>query len=158
MRRVSIAVLGLLVILLLGCQAPAPPPPPDTSAEDKAAIEATTPVWEEAFNAGDAATIAGLYTPDGILYPPNAEPVQGREAIQAFWQGVIDTGIKGKLVIEETGVDGDMGFKLGTFELMTAEGEPVDMGHWMEVWMRTDEGWFSARDMWNSDMPAADAE
>ena len=40
------------------------------SAQSK--IEAALKVFTNAFNAGDAATVAGLYTPNAILLPPGA--------------------------------------------------------------------------------------
>ena len=46
------------------------------------------------FGRGDAAGMADLYTDDGQLLPPNSDFMTGKEAIQAFWQALMDMGIK----------------------------------------------------------------
>lgn len=123
------------------------------NSADHAAITAATQAWIDAFNSGDAATIAGMMSSDGQLFPPNSVVVQGREAIQAFWQGFIDMGVKGSLEITEIQVSGDMAFKTGTFQITDPDGNEVDHGTYLELWSRIDGEWFFHRDIWNSDVP-----
>ncbi len=47
-------------------------------------IDETLVRFVSAFNEGDAATVASFYTEDAALLPPDAQPVNGRDAIQAF--------------------------------------------------------------------------
>ena len=56
----------------------------------KPSLKEMTPKWQAALNAGDAAGVAALYTDDGVLHPPNSAPVNGRDAIEAFWAGVTE--------------------------------------------------------------------
>ena len=58
------------------------------------AIESADEVFMEASRKGDAAGLAALYTEEGQLMPPNAGFQTGGQAIQAFWQAVVDAGIK----------------------------------------------------------------
>ena len=59
----------------------------------QAHIEEIASNFKAAFNAGDAATVASFYSEDAALFPPGEDRVDGRPAIQAFWQGAIDAGM-----------------------------------------------------------------
>ena len=120
---------------------------------DSAVISAATKKWEDAFNSGDAATIAAMMSADGQLFPPNGDNVEGREAIQAFWQGFIDTGVKGALEETEIAVSGDLAYKTGNFRILDPDGSELDHGTYLEVWSRIDGTWQFHRDMWNSSVP-----
>jgi uncharacterized protein (TIGR02246 family) len=50
--------------------------------------------WNEAFNSGDAAAVAALYTEDGTVLPHTHAVVRGPTAISDFWAGMISAGIK----------------------------------------------------------------
>ena|SRR5215217_130715 len=43
--------------------------------------------WSRLFNKGDAAALAGMYTDDAYLMPPQADLVRGRDGIQQVWKG-----------------------------------------------------------------------
>jgi Nuclear transport factor 2 (NTF2) domain len=49
-------------------------------------IEAREQEFVEAFNSGDASGVACLFTEDGRVLPPNADAVQGRASIEAFFK------------------------------------------------------------------------
>jgi hypothetical protein len=55
------------------------------------AIEAQNRKFANAFPQGDAEAIGRLYTSDAKVIPPDAEIASGREAIAAFWKGVMTT-------------------------------------------------------------------
>ena len=61
-------------------------------ADEAADIKAQNAAFEEAFNAGDSAAVAALYTEDAIALPPGGPMVEGRAAIQEMWQGAMDGG------------------------------------------------------------------
>ena len=50
--------------------------------------------WNTAFNGGDAAAVAALYTLDGIVLPPAHAAVKGTAAIAEFWAGLISAGVR----------------------------------------------------------------
>lgn len=100
--------------------------------------------WEEAFNAGDAATHAMLYTEDAILLPPDAGVVQGREAVQALWQSFMDAGIKNADLVT-TGITdlGDTVNEMGTFTLEAPDGSGGTVtvaGKYLVVYERAEDG------------------
>jgi len=57
-------------------------------------VAAANQKFMAAFARGDGAGIAALYSESGQLVQPNGEVISGREAIQKYWQGTIDSGIK----------------------------------------------------------------
>ncbi len=50
--------------------------------------------WQVAFNNQDAAGCAAQYAEDAVMVAKPFGTFEGREAIQAFWQNVIDQGFK----------------------------------------------------------------
>jgi ketosteroid isomerase-like protein len=120
---------------------------------DMRVLTTATSVWMDAFNSGDAVTIAGLSSENGALLPPNGRAIVGREAIYSYWKGLLtDSNTTVELVNVETVVEGDLGYKAGRFELVdAATGSSVDQGKYIQIWKRSPLGyWELHRDMWNS--------
>ena len=108
-----------------------------------------------AFNSGDAAALAALYTEEGQLLPPNSGFVSGREAIQGFWQAVMDMGIKGaRLETGEVEAHGDTIVEVSTFKLLGEGGQVLDEGKYIVIWKQEGGGWKLHRDIFNSSLPA----
>ena len=129
------------------------------AAEDvRAAIEQTNVQIVEAFKAGDAAAIAGFYSEDAKMLPPEATEVAGRDAIQKLWQGWLDDGFK-DLTLESIEVEasGDLAYEIGDFSLQVpAENNTMvtATGNYLVVWKRASGGdWQQHVDTWN-DAPA----
>ena len=122
--------------------------------EAEAAVKASAQNWEAGWNAGDGAAIAALYTQDATVMPPASEPVQGREAIQAFWQAAIDAtpGSTEDLETVHVQVLGDTAIEVGTYTNAGPDGEHLDHGKFVAVWQKVDGEWKIARDIFNSNM------
>ena len=105
----------------------------------------------------DAAALAALYTKGGQILPPNSDVVTGREAIQGFWQAVMDMGIRrAELEIVEVEDHGKTAIEVSRFTLY-AEGDAVaDRGKYIVVWKRKKGVWKLHRDIFNSSMPPAE--
>lgn len=126
-----------------------------TSTEVRAAIAAADENFMAAFNRGDAAGVAALYTEDGQMLPPNSDFVKGKQAVQGFWQAVMDMGIKGvKIVIGEVESHGDTAIEVSTFELQGDGGQVLDAGKFIVIWKQEDGQWKLHRDIFNSSLPA----
>ena len=124
---------------------------------DMRVLTTATTVWMEAFNSGDAVTIAGLSSENGALLPPNGRAIIGRDAIFSYWRDLLtDSGTTVELVNIETVVEGDLGYKAGRFELVdSTTGTSVDQGKYIQIWKRSPQGyWELHRDMWNSSVKA----
>ena len=107
-----------------------------------------------AFNAGDGAGVAALYTDDAALLPPGEARIDGRAAIEAFWQGAIDAGLSDlALQVDEVEEDGAFAYEVSSFSL-AAPGENdtkvTVTGKYIVVWKKGDDGtWRLHRDIWN---------
>ena len=64
-------------------------PAPDLLLE---AITAASERWKNAFNRGDAAGCAAQYEADAVMHARPFGTFTGRDAIQGFWQQLIDDG------------------------------------------------------------------
>jgi uncharacterized protein (TIGR02246 family) len=144
MKRMLLAFVGLLIAL-----------PATAWAQDdaKAQIEAVSAKWQAAYNSGDGAAVAALYTEDGALMPPNAEPVMGTKAIQAFWDEGMASGVTFELKTKEVYEAGDMLVEVGGYVGTAADGSHADHGKFVVVYKKVDGEWKLHRDIWNSSMP-----
>lgn len=106
-----------------------------------------------AFNAGDGAGVAALYTEDAALLPPGGTEVNGRAAIQEFWQGAIDSGMKiDSLGAVEVDASGALAGEVGAFVLSVPgdEGTSKVAGKYIVIWKRQGHNWLLHRDIWNT--------
>jgi uncharacterized protein (TIGR02246 family) len=129
-------------------------------AEDPAAVrsalEAINAQHVDAFNQGDVATFAQVYTEDARILPPGMAPIEGRAQIQEFWTGgAQQMGMRDlELTTDEVQVAGDHAFEQGRFQFMT-NGGPAQ-GKYLVVWQKQPDGsWKWHRDIWN-ESPAAE--
>jgi uncharacterized protein (TIGR02246 family) len=123
-------------------------------------IEEALATFAAAFNGGDGAGVAALYTDDAALLPPGGERVDGRAAIETFWQGAIDGGLTNlTLRVVEVEAKGDIAYEVGALSLQVPgeDGQPVTVeGKYIVVWQKGADGtWRLHRDIWNMS-PAAE--
>ena len=126
-----------------------------TSTEVQAAIAAAVENFMAAFNRGDAAGLADFYTENGQLLPTGSDFITGKTAIQTFWQGAMDMGIKtAKLEAVETEGHGDTAIEIGKYSLRGETGNVLDNGKYVVIWKQEGDQWKLHRDLWNSSLPA----
>ncbi len=116
-------------------------------------IDASLIKFVAAFNAGDGAGVAALYTEDAALLPPGGTQVNGRAAIQDFWQGAIDSGMKiDSLGAVEVDANGNIAGEIGEFVLsVPGEGGASKVpGKYIVIWKRDGHSWMLHRDIWNT--------
>ena len=108
----------------------------------------------DAFKRGDAAGISALYTDEAKLLPPGNQMVSGREAIESFWRGAMNMGIK-EAKLETVGVEaeGNLAYEVGRFALKVepegGEGTTVT-GKYVVVWKNQGGTWRLHADIWNT--------
>lgn len=126
------------------------------SSDIRAQIESANVQFVNAFKRGDAAALAGLYTSGAQLLPANSDFVRGTAAIRAFWQSVIDMGLKGAS-LETIDVEGhgDTAIEMGRYRLLAAGDVVADQGKYIVVWKNDKGAWKLHRDIWTTSQPAA---
>jgi uncharacterized protein (TIGR02246 family) len=83
-----------------------------------AEVNAVAQAFHDGVANQDAAGLASLYAEDGRFLPPNMEPCEGRSAIQAAMQQLLDMGVR-SLDVEPLDVReaGDMTIEYGRYTL-----------------------------------------
>lgn len=109
----------------------------------------------EAFNNGDANALAMNYTSNAKLYPSNSDVIEGQEAIEGFWNAVMNMGIK-KAFLETVTAEsfGNIAIEEGRYELYVEGDQIVDQGKYIVTWEKEDGQWKLHRDIWNTSNPA----
>jgi len=122
-----------------------------SDADARSTIAAANQSFMAMFGAGDAAGMAQAYTANGLLLPPQSDFVTGTAAIQAFWQGAMDMGLKDvKLETAELEMHGDTAIEVGKYTLYLEGGQVADAGKYLVVWKNEGGTWKLHRDIWNS--------
>ena len=122
-------------------------------AQNKATIEKLNDVWTAAFNKGDAAAVAALYTEDAYVLPPGSAMVNGRAAIEAFWRQVAQQMTDAKLTtVDVLPLGRSSAREIGTVTLKTKAQPPQEVvGKYVVVWRKIGRDWKLATDIWNTD-------
>ena len=108
---------------------------------------------ERAFEQGDAAVLADLYTEDGMILPTGSDFIKGKQAIASFWQAGMDMGLKWtKLETVEVESHDDTAIEMGTYTLGGEEGLVMDQGKYIVIWKYEDEQWKLHRGIFNSNL------
>ena len=114
--------------------------------------------FEAAFNRGDAAGAAAVYTADGKVLAPDTPMITGAENIQGYWQAVMDMGGK-SVTLRTLNLDelGDTAVETGaaTLNIQTESGDTVQAeAKFIIVWKRQADGaWKWHLDCFNFDAP-----
>jgi ketosteroid isomerase-like protein len=129
---IIVAVAGLAVALAAAAAAPI----------DEEAMGNIAQDWKDAYNRGDAAKVAALYTEDGYYLSAHIL-AHGRAAMQAYWQHGIDAGghidfIKPLTIFRS----GDLGYTVGVYQATNA-GVTVD-GRILIVLKKVNGKWLMA--------------
>ena len=119
-------------------------------------IRETNQLFMDAFSAGDAEKVAGLYTAGCRFLPDNSDPVDGRANIQELLQSMMDGGVSSiELITWEVEDFGDTAIEVGEVVLRGDADELVDDGKFIVVWKQEEGRWRLHRDIVNSSLPAS---
>ncbi len=106
------------------------------------------------FDQCDAAGIAARYAETGQLLPAYSATIAGRAAIQAFWQGCMDMGIR---ALHRQPIEADQWNEtvneVGAYKLYGRDGKLLDVGKYIAIWKWEDDRWQIYRDIWTSNLP-----
>jgi len=124
----------------------------------KQAFKNSDAAYARAFNVGDTAQVAALYSKDAIFMMPETPAYKGTKGVQAQAQAGIDAGwrnIKFKTI--KSGSDGDLAFNIGSVSMDQPSGGGTTKvkGKYMDVYRRQRDGsWKIIATMYNTDEPA----
>ena len=118
------------------------------------AIEAGNRKFMEALCKGDAAGLARCYTEQARIIPPDSEMMQGRAAIQAFWQAVMNSGVT-EVKLETLDLDSggdELAREIGRFVLTIKQGSETvySPGKYVVLWKLEAGSWKLDVDIWNN--------
>jgi uncharacterized protein (TIGR02246 family) len=128
---------------------------PAHADEVRSAIEAANAQFSAAAAKGDGAGLAALYAADGQVLPAGSDAIRGRDAIQKFWQGALDSGIAGVgLKTVEIFGQSPTVTEAGQYELSDKAGKVLDHGKYIVIWRREGGHWKLLRDMFSTNVTA----
>jgi uncharacterized protein (TIGR02246 family) len=137
------------IVIIIGCLSLGSP----AVAQNKATIEKLNDVWTAAFNKGDAAAVAALYSEDAYVLPPGSAMVKGRPAIEAFWRQAAQQMTDAKLTtVDVLPLGRSAAREIGNVTLKTKSQPPQEIvGKYVVVWRKMGREWKLATDIWNTD-------
>jgi uncharacterized protein (TIGR02246 family) len=113
--------------------------------------------WEVAFNRGDGAAIASLYSEDAQLVMSGSPPVRGRAAIRAAVETMIKSGVKVRIGTAQNTGSGNLAYVYGHYAVLDHDGaKRVEEGSYLEIWRRRGDTWLIDLDL-NAVGPAISA-
>ena len=119
-------------------------------------INETNKLFMDAFSAGDAEKVAGLYTANCRFLPDNSDPIDGRANVQGLFQSMMDGGVSSvELITWEVEDCGDTAVEVGRVVMRGDDDEIVDDGKFIVIWKKENDGWRLHRDIVNSSLPSS---
>ena len=147
-RRITLGLLALSLAL------PVPAFAQAGAGNLRAQIEKVGQAWQNAYNAGNAAGVAALYTKDAKLMVPGSETGSDGKTIQKLIAADVALGGKLALTTDDVVGFGDYAVETGRWVATAADGKHLDHGPYLTFYKKADGGWKIYRDIWNSSMPA----
>ena len=123
-------------------------------------IDANSGRFSEAVARGDAAGVASVYGDEATLLPPGNEAVRGRKAIEGFWRGGMEVGLRSvELETLELGTDAELAYEVGRYRLVVERddaGPRSELGNHVVVHKRQHDGsWKWAVEIFATQEPLA---
>ena len=131
---------------------------PETHVER---ISAVSRQFSQLYEKGDAAGMAALYTPDGVIFPPGRAAIRGTPAIESFWRLAAGERITGhRVTADSVVVEGRTAYDWGTYRVSGERNGAAFSGggKYVIVWREVTPGvWRMHLDIWNTGPPRAAA-
>lgn len=112
--------------------------------EDEKAVRAMAEVFTRAYDAGDAKAVAALYTDDAEFIDEFGDSLEGRAAIQGFYEAMFQErrGAKITILIDSLRFLGpDAAKEAGHTKVAPAEGEPTSLRRYTVLYVKQGGHW-----------------
>ena len=119
-------------------------------------IRAQAPKFADAFNRADWDAVAGMYTSDAVVLPPNMDLARG-PAIRATFAGFEPMKPNMTITTDSVVQSCDVAYEYGTYDMrLTGPDGPMnDRGKYVTIWRKQPDGtWKISLDMFNTSMPS----
>lgn len=94
-----------------------------------------------------------MYTNDGVIYPPGAPPIIGRNAIATFWRTMSNRGMHSlRLHLVDLEISGNLLIANGKYAMRNQQNEILDIGKFIAIYRKEKNEWRLQTDMFNSNM------
>jgi ketosteroid isomerase-like protein len=120
-------------------------------AQNKATADEVTAAWTNAFNSGNAATLAALYTENAHSTAPGGGPSTGRKEIEAYWREDMKSGETTALKTTDSIAQGNLLHVSGTYQVALKDGAKLAYGQFEQLWTRVDNNWKVQSEIWSLD-------
>jgi len=123
------------------------------AAEDLDAVQTLNDGLTAAFNSGDSARLAQLYTDDAVLLPPGAELIKGKQKIEDYFRVALPTVTNSKFAAVQSKRLGDADvLEIGSFTARTTGADSQSIkGKFIIHWRKLASDWKIEADIWNVD-------
>jgi len=149
MRIAIVGLVATLSVALSSCSAGSKSARVDGAAEAEK-IATLESEWSDMFGAKNLDGISALLAKDSVLIMPGAAPIVGIENIRRATRTMMesDDEVAWKSDYAKVAPSGDMAYDYGTATTILADGSVVE-GYYLVVWIREDDTWKIAADMFN---------
>lgn len=149
MRITSRFLYGAIAVIFagvafVGCGGAAP-------AQNNAAAGEVTAMWTNAFNSGNAATLAALYTENAHSTAPSGGPTTGRKEIEAYWREDMKSGETTVLKTTDSIAQGNLLHVSGTYQVGAKDGARLAYGQFEQLWTKVNNSWQVQSEIWSLD-------
>jgi uncharacterized protein (TIGR02246 family) len=117
-------------------------------------VKAYNDAWNAAFNRGEAAAVAALYTDDATVLPHTHDVIRGSGKIREFWTSVIGAGFKDHSIgLLDVHLDGNLACEIAKWSARgPGEGGQLQSygGSLVNIYERQSDGsWKCRLHIWN---------
>ena len=167
MNKRSPQVIGAICVVVGASLAGCTPEKvePDIRAAEVEKVRSLELTWATAAREKNLEASVSNYAPDAVMMPPGAPAVTGAEAVRKSWTemfAIPGFKLSWQPMQVEAARSGDLAYARGSYEMTVTgpTGEPVkDRGKYLTVWRKQASGeWKAVADIFNTDLPAAEAK
>jgi ketosteroid isomerase-like protein len=109
--------------------------------------------FENQFSQGNISEVANFYSKNAMLLPAGSDFIEGRQAIEAYWQQALDMGIKSiRIDIMELEQHGDTASEVSRYTMLDSDDAVIDQGKGIMIWKYDGDAWRMHRDIWTSNL------